>query len=225
APRARGFHRPLAISGRPPAPSSERSITWSYVHWAVYSLGAMVGTARYARFAKRDLDKTSWLAPLVNNRLGDLLNLELRHERRFFVEGDRVVEDVGYSEKGKRFSESEYGKPIHDLADVARYGYWFVGRAYDSEAMREALRRQQDGHYYSIFSNQCQDWADRLARRAAAVERERSIAPSWLDERRHRFDSDPELSPTEPASIVLALVALALGIGGFLAPVLAGSAV
>src|SRR5262249_21860104 len=110
----------------------------------------MVPSGRYARFAKRDLEGTSWLAPLLNNRFGDLLNLELRHEHLFFVDGEGVVEDVGYSEKGRRFSESEYGKPIRSLADVNHYGYWFVGRAYDPDAMHEALRRQQDGHYYSI---------------------------------------------------------------------------
>jgi hypothetical protein len=170
----------------------------------------MAAPARYARFAKRDLEKMAWLAPLVNNRLGDLLNLELRHEQLFFVDGDAVTQDVGYSEKGRRFSESEFGKPIRSLADLQRYGYWFVGRVYDPDAMREALLRQQDGHYYSIFSNQCQDWADRLARVAARVERERGIAPSWRDERRHRFDSDREVLPTDPGSIVLGIVALDL---------------
>ena len=55
----------------------------------------------YARFAKRDLDKMSWLAPLVNNRLGDLFNVELRHEQLFFIQDDQVVENIGYSEKGK----------------------------------------------------------------------------------------------------------------------------
>ena len=39
----------------------------------------------YCRFAKRNLNSTSWLAPLINNRIGDLLNLELRHEQLFFI--------------------------------------------------------------------------------------------------------------------------------------------
>src|SRR2546426_10479712 len=52
----------------------------------------------YSRFAKRDLDKMSWLAPLVSNRFGDLLNIELRHEQLFFIQDDQVIEDIGYSE-------------------------------------------------------------------------------------------------------------------------------
>ena len=59
----------------------------------------------------------SWLAPLVNNRFGDLLNIELRHEQLFFIQDDQVIEDIGYSEKGKRFSEAEYGKVIRTLDD------------------------------------------------------------------------------------------------------------
>jgi len=177
----------------------------------------------YARFAKRDLDKMSWLAPLVNNPIGDLLNIELRHEQLFFVQADQVVDNVGYSEKGKRFSEAEYGKVIRNLDDMKLAGYWFVGRRYDWEVMREALRRQRDGYYYSIFSNQCQDWADRLERGAERVERELGIAPFG---RAHRIsiDSDPFVFPTEPASIGMGLVALAVGVGGFLAPAVAGGA-
>jgi uncharacterized membrane protein HdeD (DUF308 family) len=167
-------------------------------------------TDDYARFAKRDLDRMSWLAPLVNNGVGDAL-----------IHGGNVVEDVGYSEKGRRFSEAEYGKPIRTLDDVRKYGYWFVGRRYDPDVMREALRRQQDGYYYSFFSNQCQDWADRLKRGAERVERERGIAHP---RRRARMDADPRVLPTEPASIGMGLVALALGAGGFLAPVIAGGA-
>ena len=184
----------------------------------------MAAPAPYARFAKRDLEKTSWLAPLVNHPLGDLLNIELRHEQLFFVDGDRVLDDVGYSEKGRRFSEAEFGKPIRTLADLPRYGYWFVGRSYDLEAMREALRRQQDGYYYSVFSNQCQDWADRLARAAEHIERERGIAPPW-HERRRRFGAEREVLPTEPGSVALAVVALALASGAFLTPIVAGRAI
>jgi len=182
-----------------------------------------LGAETYARFAKRDLDKMSWLAPLVNNRAGDLLNVELRHEQLFFIQNDQVTENIGYSEKGKRFSEAEYGKIIQSIEDLKKYGYWFVGRAYDPEIMREALRRQQDGYYYSFFSNQCQDWADRLKRGAERIERERGVAPP----RRRVLDQAPSqrrVLPTEPASISMGLVAVALGVGGFLAPVIAGGA-
>jgi uncharacterized membrane protein HdeD (DUF308 family) len=177
----------------------------------------------YARFAKRDLDKMSWLAPLFNNRFGDLLNIELRHEQVFFILGDRVLENVGYSEKGKRFSESEYGKDIRSLEDLRKYGYFLVGHRYDAACMREALRRQKDGYYYSFFSNQCQDWADRLKRGVERVERERGIRP--LDRRGvGAGKTDRPVLPTEPASVWMGLVALALGAGGVLAPEIAGVA-
>src|SRR5262245_24058848 len=163
----------------------------------------------YARFAKRDLDKMSWLAPLVNRPIGDLLNIELRHEQLFFVQDGELVENVGYSEKGRRFSESDYGKVIRTLEDLKRFGYWFVGRKYDPEVMREALRKQQDGYYYSVFSNQCQDWADRLKRGAERIERERGVAAprrSVLD----RVQGEHPVLPTEPASIWMGLVAFGL---------------
>jgi uncharacterized membrane protein HdeD (DUF308 family) len=181
-------------------------------------------TEAYARFAKRDLDKMSWLAPLVNNRFGDLLNIELRHEQLFFIEGDRVLEDVGYSEKGKRFSEAEYGKPIHSLEDVAKNGYFFVGRAYDPDVMHEALRRQKDGYYYSFFSNQCQDWADRLHRGAERIERERGLGPHAKKHVPLQAAPERPVLPTEPASIWMGCVAIVLGIGGILAPTFAGDA-
>ena len=68
------------------------------------------GEWEYCRFGKRNLDRMSWLAPLVNNRLGDRLNLELRHEQLFFIKGDRVLEDIGYSEQGQRFTEAAVWK-------------------------------------------------------------------------------------------------------------------
>lgn len=178
----------------------------------------------YARFAKRDLERTSWLAPLVNNRFGDLLNIELRHEQLFFVQGDRVLEDVGFSEKGTRFSEADYGKPIHSLADVTKYGYFFVGRAYDPDVMHEALKRQKDGDYYSFFSNQCQDWADRLHRGAERIERERGLGPNARKGDLPKAEPERPVGPTEPASIWMGCLALVLGIGGILAPTFAGDA-
>ena len=63
----------------------------------------------YCRFAKRNLDGMSRLGPLLNNKIGDRLNLELRHEHLFFIQGDRVLKEIGYSEKGRRFSESSSG--------------------------------------------------------------------------------------------------------------------
>lgn len=183
------------------------------------------GEREYCRFGKRDLDKMSWLAPVLNNRFGDLLNLELRHQHLFFIRGDEVVDNVGYSEKGVRFNEGDFGKPIRTMHDLRTAGYWLIGRPYDPEVMREALRRQQDGYYYSVFSNQCQDWADRLKKTAERVEREWGLKPGEMlkglppAERRQLTDVQ-RVPPTEPASVGMGLVAVLLGVGAILAPIL-----
>lgn len=174
----------------------------------------------YCQFGKRFLDGFSWLAPVTNNRLGDALNIEFVHEQLFFIDGDRVTADVGYSEKGKRFSEADYGKPITSLADIERNGYWLVGRRYHPEAAREALATQEDGYYYSFFSNQCQDWADRLRRRMDRIEKEKGLTlttPAAGTDRKFAR----EKPPTVPASVLFAFIAILLGVGSFLAPVVA----
>ncbi len=177
----------------------------------------------YCRFGKRNLDGMSWLAPLVNNRVGDCLNLELRQEQLFFIRGDLVLDNIGYSEQGRRFSETDFGKQIHSLQDLKNNGYWLVGREYDPSIMREALARQKDGYYYSVLSNQCQDWADRLRRSAERLEKERDIDSGQAT---RSAVSAPHyskpVSPTEPASIWMGLLALALGIASVLGPIIAG---
>ena len=106
----------------------------------------------------------SWLAPLVNNRLGDLLNIELRHEQLFLIQGTRILRDIGYNEKGQRFSEAEMGKPIGNLDALTKNGYWLIGRPYDPEIMEEALTKQDDGYYYSCSATNARtgrtDYAD-----------------------------------------------------------------
>ena len=179
------------------------------------------GEREYCRFGKRNLDGMSWLAPLVNNRLGDRLNLELRHEQLFFIRGDRVLQDIGYSEKGHRFTEAEFGKPIRSLEDLKRNGYWLVGQEYDPAIMREALAEQKDGYYYSLFSNQCQDWADRLRRSAERLETDRGLTPKPSGSPSAPHYSKP-VSPTEPASIWMGLLALVLGAASILGPIIAG---
>ena len=179
------------------------------------------GEREYCRFGKRNLDGMSWLAPLVNNRLGDRLNLELRHEQLFFIKGNRVLEDVGYSEKGQRFTEAQFGKPIHSLEDLKRNGYWLVGQEYDTTVMREALAEQKDGYYYSLFANQCQDWADRLRRSAERLEAERGLKPKADPPSAAPHYSKP-VSPTEPASIWMGLLAVILGVASILGPIIAG---
>ena len=175
----------------------------------------------YCRFGKRNLDGMSWLAPLVNNRFGDRLNLELRHEQLFFIKGDQVLEDVGYSEKGQRFTEAQFGKPIHSLEDLKRNGYWLVGQEYDPAVMRVALAEQKDGYYYSLFANQCQDWADRLRRSAERLEAKRGRKPKADPPSAAPHYSEP-VSPTEPASIWMGLLAVILGVASILGPIIAG---
>jgi len=179
-------------------------------------------------FAKRTLDKMSWLAPLVNNPIGDRLNLELRHEHLFFICGDRVVDNIGYSDQGTRFSEADFGKSITTLEEMRAAGYWFVGRTWPVEVMREALRRQQDGYYYNFLSNQCQDWADRLKRNAERVERERGVERDEAERDRgehavlERFTRP--VPPTEPASVMMGLISLAIGLAAIAAPLFAANA-
>lgn len=177
---------------------------------------------QYCQFGKRFLDGFSWIAPVTNNRLGDALNIEFVHEQLFFIEGERVLKNIGYSEKGKRFSEEEYGKPIRTLEDLEKNGYWLVGRPYHPESAEEALAEVDDGHYYSFFSNQCQDWADRLSRKIERIEKARGLVSFGKPEeetRENRFWK--EKPPTAPSSALLGLLAIGLGIGSFLAPEIA----
>jgi uncharacterized membrane protein HdeD (DUF308 family) len=182
------------------------------------------GPPVYCRFGKRNLDRISWLAPLLNNRIGDLLNLELRHEHLFFIQNDRVLDDIGYSEKGRRFSEADFGKPIRSLEDLKANGYWLVGRSYDPAIMREALASLRDGYYYCVFSNQCQDWTDRLRRAAERLEKERSVTPPEAsDDGLIAAHYSKPVSPTEPASIWMGFVALALGVAAMIGPMVAAN--
>ena len=182
----------------------------------------MEAPARYCQFGKRVLDGFSWIAPVTNNPLGDALNIEFVHEQLFTIEGENVLQNIGYSEKGKRFSEEEFGKPIRTLTDLANNGYWLVGRTYHPEAAAEALAEVDDGHYYSFFSNQCQDWADRMARRMEQIEKARGLAPLGKPEEESRGKRFwKEKPPTAPASVLLGLLAIALGIGSMIGPAVA----
>jgi len=176
-----------------------------------------------ARFAKRYLDGLSWVRFLTRGKLMAALNLEVVHEHIFFLKGDQVMRDIGYSEKGKRFSEADYGKSIRTLDDVKKNGYWFVGRAYDGAAAEEALDRIDDGHYYSIFSNQCQDWADRVRKMTSRVEKERGVTPSKEADEQELAPLLKERPPTVPASASFGILALLLGVGALMAPFVAAS--
>ena len=90
--------------------------------------------ADYAQFAQRNLDKLSWLYPLVNNKLGALLHLQLRHDQLFFMKDGQVVDDIGYGDNGKRFHERDMGKVMKTPQDITAQGYWFVEPRFNAKA-------------------------------------------------------------------------------------------
>ncbi len=102
---------------------------------------AAAAEADYAQFAKRNLDKLSWLYHLVNNKIGELLRIQLRHIQLFFIKGGRVVNDIGYGEDGRRFHERGMGKPMQAIIDITEQGYWLVEPRYNAKAAYKALRK------------------------------------------------------------------------------------
>lgn len=176
--------------------------------------------ADYAQFAKRNLDKMSWLYPLVNNKIGELLRIQLRHEQLFFIKDGRVVDEIGYGEDGRRFHERDKGKVMYTPDDITKEGYWFIKPRYNAKAAYKALNQIKDGAYYSVFSNQCQDWAYRLSRKITEIEKKQDLEPSaqekisvWLNR---------EVTPTVPAAWYCGMIALTAGILGLSAPLMAG---
>lgn len=176
--------------------------------------------ADYAQFAQRNLDKLSWLYPLVNNRLGALLRLQLRHEHLFFMKDGRVVDEIGYSEKGVRFHERDFGKEMHTPEEITANGYWFVEPRYNAAAAYDALGEVRDGAYYSVFSNQCQDWAHRVRVASAKIEKSRNLAPPSGREEDGRLYK--EATTTVPAAWYLGIIAVVVGVLGLGAPMAAG---
>ena len=87
--------------------------------------------------------------------------------------------------------------------------------------MREVLAQQKDGYYYSLFSNQCQDWADRLRRSAERLEAQRGLKEKVSAHPSAPHYSKP-VSPTEPASIWMGVLAMILGTASILGPIVAG---
>lgn len=182
----------------------------------------------YCQFGKRNLPRMEFLYPLLNNKVGDLLNLEARHEQLFFIKGDQVLDNIGYSEESRRFNESEFGNDIKSLEDLKRHGYWLFGKKFEPKVILEALERLKDGEYYSIFSNQCQDWADRLRRKAHQIEREKGIPEPASDEETEpaqkpgpacKVNLPPKpVPPSQIASIWMGLITLLLGLIALLKP-------
>ncbi len=176
--------------------------------------------ADYAQFAERNLDKMSWLYPLVNNRLGALLRVQLRHCQLFFVKDGLVVDEIGYGENGKRFHERDMGKTMRTPQEITAQGYWFIHGRHNAKAAYQALEEVQDGAYYSVFSNQCQDWANRVREKTVHIEKAQSLLPPPGQE------ADPALyrqvSPSVPSAWYFGMIALVVGILGLAAPMATG---
>lgn len=186
----------------------------------IITVKAETAEADYAQFAKRNLDKMSWLYPLVNNKIGELLKIQLRHMQLFFIKEGKVVDEIGYGDDGRRFHERDKGKVMQTIEDIRRQGYWFIKPRYNAKAAYEALREIKDGAYYSVFSNQCQDWAYRLGHKAKEIEKKEGLklpagaeTPRWLYQKS---------APTVPAAWYCGIIVLIVGILGLAAPVIAG---
>ena len=176
--------------------------------------------ADYAQFAQRNLDKLSWLYPLVNNKLGALLHLQLRHDQLFFMKDGQVVEEIGYGDNGKRFHERDFGKVMKTPQDITAQGYWFVEPRFNAKAAYEALGEGQDGAYYSLFSNQCQDWANRVRTKAEQIGKAQHLEPPPGRESYGALYH--EVAPTVPAAWYFGMIAVIVGVLGLGAPLVTG---
>jgi uncharacterized membrane protein HdeD (DUF308 family) len=104
--------------------------------------------------------------------------------------------------------------------DITAQGYWFVGTRHNARAVYEALGEVQDGAYYSVFSNQCQDWANRVRVRAEKIQKERGLAaPAGHEDFAPLYK---QVAPTVPGAWYLGLLAVVLGVLGLGAPMAAG---
>ena len=176
--------------------------------------------ADYAQFAQRNLDKLSWLYPLVNNKLGALLHLQLRHDQLFFMKDGTVVDEIGYGDNGLRFHERDMGKVMRTPQDITAQGYWFVEPRFNAKAAYEALGQVKDGAYYSLFSNQCQDWANRVRVKTEQIEKTQHLAPPPGRESYGALYR--EVAPTVPAAWYFGMIAVIVGVLGLGAPLMTG---
>lgn len=182
---------------------------------------AAAARADYAQFAQRNLDKMSWLYPLVNNKLGALLRLQLRHDHLFFMKDGEVVDEIGYGDNGERFHERDMGKVMRTPADITEQGYWFVEPRFNAQAACEALDEVDDGAYYSLFSNQCQDWACRVRHKIAELERTKGLRPP--DGQEAFKPLYKQVPPTVPAAWYFGMIAVIVGLLGLAAPMATGA--
>jgi uncharacterized membrane protein HdeD (DUF308 family) len=138
----------------------------------------------------------------------------------FFMEDGAVVDEIGYGEDGKRFHERDMGKVMRTPEDITAQGYWFVPPRFNAEAAYEALGEVRDGAYYSVFSNQCQDWANRVREKTEEIEKERDLAPPPGEE--HYKPLYRQVAPTVPAAWYFGLIAVIVGVLGLGAPMTTG---
>jgi uncharacterized membrane protein HdeD (DUF308 family) len=184
------------------------------------TVGPGAAEADYAQFAQRNLDKLSWLYPLVNNKLGALLRLQLRHDQLFFMKDGSVVDEIGYGDNGKRFHERDMGKLMRTPQDITAQGYWFVEPRFNARAAYEALGEVKDGAYYSLFSNQCQDWANRVRTKTEQIEKAQHLEPPPGRESYSALYR--EVAPTVPAAWYFGMIAVIVGVLGLGAPLVTG---
>ena len=184
------------------------------------TVGPEAAEADYAQFAQRNLDKLSWLYPLVNNKLGALLRLQLRHDQLFFMKEGSVVDEIGYGDNGKRFHERDMGKVMRTPQDITAQGYWFVEPRFNARAAYEALGEVKDGAYYSLFSNQCQDWANRVRTKTEQIEKAQHLEPPPGRESYSALYR--EVAPTVPAAWYFGMIAVIVGVLGLGAPLVTG---
>jgi uncharacterized membrane protein HdeD (DUF308 family) len=138
----------------------------------------------------------------------------------FFIKDSRVVDEIGYGEDSRRFHERDMGKAMSTMEDITKQGYWFVEPRYNAKAAYQALKEINDGAYYSVFSNQCQDWAYRLGRKATEIEKQQNLkAPAGKESCARLYR---QIAPIVPAAWYFGVIALTIGILGLAAPVMAG---
>jgi hypothetical protein len=113
------------------------------------------------RFGKRPLNGVPFM---IEYGPDDINNTEVLHEHGFFEDTN---ENVGFG-PGGLFQENPIGR-----------GYEFSGKSYDDNIMREALGLVDNGGCYSLFGNNCQDWADRLREKYREVD-EQAVCSSYF---------------------------------------------
>lgn len=136
------------------------------------------------------------------------------------MKAGEVVDEIGYGDDGMRFHERDLGKVMRRPEDITAQGYWFVEPRFNAQAACEALGEVEDGAYYSLFSNQCQDWANRVRVKTEQVEKEQDLPPPAGHESYAALYK--EVAPTVPAAWYFGMIAVMVGLLGLGAPLITG---